>query len=125
MPHHFHPSCEQLDRRELPASGVFATALGLYAIYASPPVAVARKIAFGGKIGKLAWTGQAKFAFGLVRISHPYPLRRVAIRFDSPRFKLRLTSVTSRRTNDAARPKDAQANPQKGPARDEHGQGLS
>lgn len=103
----FRPSLEPLDRRELPASHWLGVAWGLYAVYTSPPIAVVRKIAFGGKIGKLAWTGQAKFAFGLVKLSHPYPLRRVIVRIDRPKALLRLASRRARLANAASRISDA------------------
>ncbi len=103
MRHTFRPLCEPLDRRDLPATGWISTAWGLYTLYTSPPVAAVRKIAFGGKLGRLAWTGQARFAFGLVRVSHPFPLRKVVLRADVPRVVIGLATRRIRRNTAKAR----------------------
>lgn len=74
----------------MPAPDLLSFACALYALYASPPVAVARKVALGGKLTRLAWTGEGRFAFGLVRVTQPFPLRRRAVRADRPGLTIRL-----------------------------------
>src|SRR4051812_39960413 len=66
----FLPGWEALDRRDLPGGlgvGVGAVAWGLYELYRSSPIKAGRSVALGGKLVRLAWTGKAKFAFGLIR----------------------------------------------------------
>src|SRR4051794_7610863 len=78
LPRPFLPGIEPLGRRELPAGlgGVATVAWGLYELYGSAPVKAVRTVALGGKLVRLAWTGEAKFAMGLVRVSQPRPLAR-------------------------------------------------
>jgi len=85
----------------MPATDLLSAACSLYAFYASPPVAAVRKIALGGKVGRLVWTGEGKFAFGMVHVTQPYPLRRPSIRADAPGFTLRLVRPGSGKPNGA------------------------
>lgn len=89
----------------MPATELLSAACSLYAFYASPPVAIARKIAFGGKLGRLVWTGEGKFAFGMLHVSQPYPLRRRTHRADPPKLALRLVRPMVGKKLGSARPK--------------------
>jgi hypothetical protein len=77
-PRPFVPRFDSLGRREMPAGlgGIAGVAWGLYELYGSAPVKAVRTVALGGKLARLAWTGEARFALGLVRVSQPRPLAR-------------------------------------------------